>query len=150
MASTVLEQTRALHEDIEILEKTMYGELGDVAAAKKPKAARRRVVGEHREFLTRAPEIPDCEGMTAEELEAEKGPCVMLTGRQAVSHSVRNGVTNPKFSAGIRYEGPIYDVGFARAAAGTAPRFGGIRKGVCRPARRKWQRAKKDASARTA
>ena len=38
MASTVLEQTRALHEDIEILEKTMYGELGDVAAAKLKRA----------------------------------------------------------------------------------------------------------------
>ena len=38
MASTVLEQTRALHEDIEILEKTMYGELGDASATKLKRA----------------------------------------------------------------------------------------------------------------
>mmetsp|Transcript_9869 Transcript_9869/g.19951 ORF Transcript_9869/g.19951 Transcript_9869/m.19951 type:complete len:530 (+) Transcript_9869:90-1679(+) len=38
MASTILEQTRALHEDIEILEKTMYSELGDASATKLKRA----------------------------------------------------------------------------------------------------------------
>jgi splicing factor 3A subunit 3 len=38
MSSTLLEQARSLHEDLEVLEKAMYKELGDVSTATKRRA----------------------------------------------------------------------------------------------------------------
>ena len=38
MASSLLEQSRALHEDLELLERAMYRELGDPSTAKMRRA----------------------------------------------------------------------------------------------------------------
>ena len=38
MASTLLEQTRALHEDLEVLEQAMYKELGDPSTVRMRRA----------------------------------------------------------------------------------------------------------------
>lgn len=38
MASSILEQTRSLHEELEVLERAMYKELGDPSTAKLKRA----------------------------------------------------------------------------------------------------------------
>ena len=81
MASTVLEQTRALHEDIEILEKTMYGELGDASATKLKRAdevARDQVVstvlGAHTSKCAELTAIyEDADGARRDEVNAMSG-----------------------------------------------------------------------------
>ena len=81
MASTVLEQTRALHEDIEILEKTMYGELGDASATKLKRAdevARDQVVstvlGAHTSKCVELTSIyEDADGARRDEVNAMSG-----------------------------------------------------------------------------
>ena len=81
MASTLLEQTRALHEDIEILEKAMYSELGDVSGTKLKRAdevARDQVVaqmlGAHK---TKCEELTaiydDADGARRDEVNAMSG-----------------------------------------------------------------------------
>jgi len=84
MASTVLEQTRALHEDIEILEKTMYGELGDVAAAK----------------LKRADEVAR-DQVVATLLNAHTSKCVELTSLYEDADGARRDEINAMSGTGV-------------------------------------------------
>jgi len=84
MASTVLEQTRALHEDIEILEKTMYSELGDASATK----------------LKRADEVAR-DQVVATVLGAHTGKCVELTAIYEDADGARRDEVNAMSGTGV-------------------------------------------------
>ena len=84
MASTVLEQTRALHEDIEILEKTMYGELGDASATK----------------LKRADEVAR-DQVVATVLGAHTSKCVELTALYEDTDGARRDEINAMSGTGV-------------------------------------------------
>ena len=81
MSSTILEQTRALHEDLEVLEKAMYKELGDPSTAKLRRAdeiARDQVVASMLEAHTsRSSQLArlyeDTDGTRKDELAAMTG-----------------------------------------------------------------------------
>jgi len=81
MTSTLLEQSRLLHEDIEILEKTMYTELGDASGAKlkRPEeVARDQVVATllnaHREKCEQLASVyEDADGARRDEINGMSG-----------------------------------------------------------------------------
>ena len=87
MASTVLEQTRGLHEDIEILEKTMFGQLGDLSSSKLKRSeevARDQVVAtllnSHREKCEQLTGIyEDTDGARRDEINAMSGTGVFTS-----------------------------------------------------------------------